>query len=185
MDITYPPDAWERVGQALQARRGQLGYGHRQREQFVADRGGDNPPSVKTIGRLERGERTRYPPSSVTRFEGMYAVEAGSIRDVLEGGELRPQPGTPGGPPAPGSPRTAAGADPTASDAAWAEWRGRLLAHERELLGEAEVLFPGERLAQMLWLTPHATREERLELIRGYRELRAGGSAGERRTGTA
>ena len=101
MDTTYPPDAWERTGRALERRRGQLGYGFRRRDDFIRERGGDNPPSTKTIGRLERGDRAGYPESTITLFEQMYAVEPGSIEASLAGGELTPLPGTPGGPPAP------------------------------------------------------------------------------------
>ena len=97
MDNVYPRDAWKRLGEMLEARRGQLGYGYRQREQFLAARGGP-PPSLKTLARLERGERTRYPPATVTRLEAMYGWAPGSFASVLEGGDPVPLPV----PPAPG-----------------------------------------------------------------------------------
>lgn len=107
MDTTHPPGAWQRAGRELERRREQLGYGSRKRPEFVRDRGGASPPSVKTIGRLERGERDAFPASRIAQFERMYAVEPGSIEAVLAGGDLTPLPGAPGGPPAPGSARLA------------------------------------------------------------------------------
>lgn len=83
MDKAYPPEAWRRLGRALEARRGQLGYGFRQRERFLADHGGP-PPSVKTLARLERGERTAYPPGTVTRLESLYELASGSFGAFLE-----------------------------------------------------------------------------------------------------
>jgi hypothetical protein len=83
MDKAYPPEAWRRLGSALEARRGQLGYGFRQREGFLADHGGA-PPSVKTLARLERGERASYPPATITRLESMYEVAPGSFEAFLE-----------------------------------------------------------------------------------------------------
>lgn len=98
MDKTYPPEAWRRLGKLLEQRRGQLGYGFRQREQFLRDRGGP-PPSLKTLARLERGERTAYPDSTVTLLESLYGYEPGSFEAVLRGGEpvTRPVAAAPGG----------------------------------------------------------------------------------------
>jgi len=97
MDSTYPPEAWKRLGKVLEARRGQLGYGFRQRERFLADRGGP-PPSVKMLARLERGERTSYPPATVTLLESLYGYAPGSFDAVLAGGEPAPLPAAPGPP---------------------------------------------------------------------------------------
>src|SRR6185312_16153279 len=54
---TYPHEAWRRLGVALERRRGELGYGYRQRGQFVRDRSA-GMISIKTISRLEKGERS-------------------------------------------------------------------------------------------------------------------------------
>jgi hypothetical protein len=89
MDKAYPPEAWKRLGEVLEIRRGQLGYGFRQREQFLRDRGGP-PPSVKTLARLERGERDAYPPATLTRLESLYGYAPGSFEAVLAGGEPVP-----------------------------------------------------------------------------------------------
>ncbi len=86
MDKQYPPDAWKRLGKALEARRGELGYGFRQRGKFLDDRGGA-PPSVKTLARLERGERTAYPDATVTRLESLYAITPGSFEAFLASGK--------------------------------------------------------------------------------------------------
>lgn len=112
MDKAYPPEAWKRLGEELQKRRGQLGYGFRQRGDFLTDRGGP-PPSAKMLARLERGERGAYPPSTITRLEALYEYAPGSFEAILAGGEgtpvaapprapLRAAPDAP--PSAPGSP---------------------------------------------------------------------------------
>ena len=69
-------------------RRGQLGYGYRQRGTFLRDSGVNL--SVKTIARLERGERDAYPDATVSMIERIYRVQPGSIEAVLRGGELTP-----------------------------------------------------------------------------------------------
>lgn len=91
MDKTYPPDAWKRLGKTLEARRGELGYGFRQREKFLADRGGP-PPSPKMLARLERGERDSYPDATVRRLETLYQYAPGSFEAILAGGEGTPLP---------------------------------------------------------------------------------------------
>jgi transcriptional regulator with XRE-family HTH domain len=87
MDKTYPPEAWLLLGKTLEQRRAQLGYGFRQRRKFLADRGGVNPPSTKMLDRLERGERTTYPDTTVTYLEALYGYEAGSFEAILNGDE--------------------------------------------------------------------------------------------------
>lgn len=91
MDKQYPPEAWKRLGRALEARRGELGYGFRQRGKFLADHGGA-PPSVKTLARLERGERTSYPPATITRLESLYECAPGSFEAFLADGGARSLP---------------------------------------------------------------------------------------------
>jgi hypothetical protein len=89
MDNEYPPEAWRRLGRALEAWRGQMGYGFRQREKFLAERGGP-PPSLKTLARLERGERTFYPEGTLARLESLYGYAPGSFEAILAGGEGKP-----------------------------------------------------------------------------------------------
>jgi hypothetical protein len=86
MKDTYTSDAWQRLGRMLQRRRGELGYGFRQRARFVEQRG-SSKISVKTISRLENGERDSYPESTIGTVEAMYQWSAGSIESVLTGGE--------------------------------------------------------------------------------------------------
>lgn len=95
MDKTYPPDAWKHLGKVLERRRGQLGYGFRQRGEFLRAKGGP-PPSAKMLARLERGERTAYPDSTLTLLESMYGYAPGSFEAILRGEEPVPLPGTPG-----------------------------------------------------------------------------------------
>jgi hypothetical protein len=84
----YPQEAWIRLGRLMQRRRGQLGYGHRQRGTFVRDRG--TSLSEKTVARMERGERGAYPESTIGAAEALYGWEPGSIALALEGGEPAP-----------------------------------------------------------------------------------------------
>lgn len=83
---TYPFESWLRLGQMLERRRGELGYGYRQRARFVAERGGGRI-SIKTISRLEKGERPSYPESTIGTIEAMYQWSPGSVEAVLTGGE--------------------------------------------------------------------------------------------------
>jgi len=83
---SYPSDAWHRLGRMLERRRGELGYGYRQRARFVMERGGGKI-SVKTISRLEKAERCSYPESTVGTIEAMYQWSPGSVECVLMGGE--------------------------------------------------------------------------------------------------
>lgn len=83
---TYLQDAWLRLGRMLERRRGELGYGFRQRAIFVRDCGA-GMISVKTISRLEKGERGSYPESTIGAVEAMYQWSPGSVESVLSGGE--------------------------------------------------------------------------------------------------
>lgn len=93
---TYPPESWSRLGRMLERRRGELGYEFRQRARFVTERGGGRI-SVKTISRLEKGERGSYPEATIGTIEAMYQWSPGSVEVVLKGGEpntiLTPPPG--------------------------------------------------------------------------------------------
>jgi hypothetical protein len=83
---TFPNEAWTRLGRMLERRRGELGYGFRQRARFARERGA-GMLSVKTISRLENGERDSYPESTVGTVEAMYQWRPGSVERVLAGGE--------------------------------------------------------------------------------------------------
>ncbi len=86
---TYPRDAWLRLGRMLERRRAELGYGFRQRAIFVRARGA-GAISLKTISRLEKGERGSYPESTLGTVEAMYQWSPGSVEAVLTGGEANP-----------------------------------------------------------------------------------------------
>src|SRR5215510_14643542 len=85
----YPAEAWRRLGRMLERRRGELGYGFRQRARFARERGG-GMISVKTISRLENGERDSYSESTVGTVEAIYQWSPGSVESVLMGGEPNP-----------------------------------------------------------------------------------------------
>ncbi len=94
---TYPHEAWQRLGRALERRRGELGYGFRQRGRFSRERGGGRI-SIKTISRLEKGERSSYPQSTVGAVETIYHWAPGSVEAVLRGGDPDPLAVTPAPP---------------------------------------------------------------------------------------
>jgi hypothetical protein len=82
---TYPLESWRRLGGVLERRRGELGFGFRQRARFVDERGGGI--SLKTISRLEKGERPSYPPATIGKIEAMYQLSPGSVEAILMGEE--------------------------------------------------------------------------------------------------
>jgi hypothetical protein len=88
---TYPYESWVRLGRLLERRRADLGYGFRQRARFAMERG-NGRISLKTISRLEKGERDSYPESTIGTIERMYRWSSGSVEAVLMGGEPRELP---------------------------------------------------------------------------------------------
>jgi hypothetical protein len=131
---TYPYEAWLRLGRMLERRRGELGYGFRQRARFARERG-SGKISVKTISRLEKGERDSYPESTVGTVETMYRWAPGSVESVLRGGEpnallIAPQPGR--------NPITTTYAAPTSGErlASWVFVRMRQRGHQEEVIHE-------------------------------------------------
>lgn len=82
---SYPPEAWERLGDILARRRGQLGYGYRQRRTFAEANG--LKLSARTLQRLEQAERDAYPEETIGIAEVIYRLAPGSIAAVLRGGE--------------------------------------------------------------------------------------------------
>lgn len=93
----YPPDAWQRLGKMLQERRGQLGYGYRQRGRFLQERGGLNAPSGKMLSRLENGKFFGFPDETIAALERLYGYEPGSFEAILRGSEPVPVNETPAG----------------------------------------------------------------------------------------
>lgn len=168
MDKAYPPEAWKRLGEVLEVRRGQLGYGFRQREQFLRDRGGP-PPSVKTLARLERGERDAYPPATVTRLESLYGYAPGSFEAVLAGGEPARLEEAAAAGPVHAAPR---GDNDPADDAAARLFRGDTR-HDRLIrniwrLGEAYDTSRKERIAMIRVVDPQLA--DALEDVAGQSE---------------
>jgi hypothetical protein len=124
---TYPHEAWQRLGRALERRRGELGYGFRQRGRFSREQGGGRI-SIKTISRLEKGERASYPQATIGAAETIYQWAPGSFEAVLQGGEPAPLPAV-AAPPARRHPLTAGHAPPTPGEriASWVYVRMREL----------------------------------------------------------
>jgi hypothetical protein len=133
---TYPSEAWQRLGRMLERRRGELGYGFRQRARFVQERG-SRMISVKTISRLENGERGSYPESTIGTVEVIYQWSPGSVEAVLEGGE--PNPLLQSAPPSGGRHAlTNPEAPPTAGEriASWVYVRMRQRGHTEDAVHE-------------------------------------------------
>jgi|SRR5215472_7607469 len=132
---TYSYDAWLRLGRLLERRRGELGYGFRQRARFARERAEDRGArlSVKTISRLEKGQRSSYPESTLGSIEAMYQWSPGSIETVLRGGEPNPLIR---GVPTSRSTLTSADAPTTAGErlASWVYVRMRQLGHGDEAI---------------------------------------------------
>ena len=133
----YPPEAWRRLGLALERRRTELGYGFRQRGRFTRDEGGGKL-SIKTISRLENGERDSYPESTVATAEAMYRWAPGSIASVLEGREPEPlvSTGVRLRPPAPAADGEHAAPTPGERIASWVYVRMRQLGHDEGAIHE-------------------------------------------------
>lgn len=131
---TYPHEAWQRLGRALERRRGELGYGFRQRGRFTRERGGGKL-SIKTISRLEKGERDSYPEATIGTAEAMYMWAPGSFESVLRGGSPDPlvMP-----PPRGRDPITTEHAPATSGEriTSWVYVRMRQLGHDEEAIHE-------------------------------------------------
>jgi hypothetical protein len=130
---TYSHDAWQRLGRALERRRGELGYGFRQRGRFTRERGGGRI-SIKTISRLEKGERDSYPEATVGAAEAIYQWAPGSFDAVLKGGE--PDPLVLASPVPPRNPITIEHAPLTPGEriASWVYVRMRQLGYEDDAI---------------------------------------------------
>lgn len=86
MDKPHPPEAWKRLGRALELRRMQLSPGYSNRRRFARERGA--VVSSKTLERLERGERGTYSDDTVADVEHLYALAPGSFWDSVRTGKL-------------------------------------------------------------------------------------------------
>jgi hypothetical protein len=133
----YPPEAWRRLGLALERRRAELGYGFRQRGRFVREQGGGKL-SVKTISRLEKGERDSYPESTAAIAEAMYGWAPGSFASVLAGREPDPLVAAPvpQGVPAASVAVGYAAATPGERIASWVYVRMRQLGYDEQAIHE-------------------------------------------------
>jgi hypothetical protein len=92
--------------------------------------------SVKTISRLEKGERASYPESTVGAAETIYQWAPGSFESVLRGGE--PDPLVVAPPAAKRNPITTESAPPTPGEriASWVYVRMRQLGYQDDAIHE-------------------------------------------------
>ena len=97
--LDYPPARWEALGAALIRRRctmtrddGTPG-GYHIRAEFCRRPGA---LSSQLVLALERGKRTNYEPSTLTRAEACYQLQDGAIANYLSGVTRVLHPGEPG-----------------------------------------------------------------------------------------
>ena len=83
MDI-HSSDEWERLGNELRKRRGQLGYGSRERKRFASETG----LHYRLVQRIETGEREGYPPETIAQVEAAYRLERDAIGAYFTTGRL-------------------------------------------------------------------------------------------------
>jgi len=77
------PAAWQRLAQHVVDRRGSRGW----TQADVAERGGISKDRIQEI---EKGVLTSYRPTTIGGLERGLEWEAGSVRDVLNGGAATP-----------------------------------------------------------------------------------------------
>lgn len=80
----HDKDDWIRLGQALIRRRVQMDPAYRNLSRFARERGME----YRVLWDLEKGARDNYQNTTLIAAEVAYAVKFGSIRAVLDGGEL-------------------------------------------------------------------------------------------------
>lgn len=86
--MTAGADNWQRLGDALIRRRGQIGYPRR--AAFVRAKN-VSKSNARILAAIENNERQSYDRETLIYFEDLYELETGSIRKVIdEGGELTP-----------------------------------------------------------------------------------------------
>lgn len=73
-------DAWERLARLVRDRREREGW----TQLDVVTRGG---PSLDRLQAIEASRNTRYSPRTLSKLERALGWEAGSVREVLTGGE--------------------------------------------------------------------------------------------------
>jgi hypothetical protein len=80
--VSYPPEAWERLGRLLVSRRVQLDPAFRNRQKFIAATG----MHERLVSDLEKGRRYSYRPATIDAVEAAYGLTPGSLDRVLQGG---------------------------------------------------------------------------------------------------
>jgi hypothetical protein len=125
---------WKKLGDSLVERRVQLGF--RSRAAFCEERGVD----YRLVYDIEQARRTNFTRSTVAALEVAYALAPGSISRFLAGGDLETVP--------PSRPAAAA------LSGSGSLTVGTVPADLEVLAREAEILFPGDRVKQGIWMFP-------------------------------
>lgn len=84
--MSYPEEAWKRLGDLLTERRVQISPEYRNRLKFAAETG----LNERLVSDLERGRRTSYRDTSLQAVEIAYQLQPGNITRALRGGGLEP-----------------------------------------------------------------------------------------------
>lgn len=82
--MSYPPEAWERLGRLLVSRRVQLDPAYRNRQKFIAATG----LHERLVSDLENARRFSYRTATMDAVEAAYGLAAGGLERALQGGEL-------------------------------------------------------------------------------------------------
>jgi hypothetical protein len=111
----------------------QLDPRYSNRRLFADERG----INIRTVSDVEHGRRDNYEPVTIAAIEVAYMLAPGSVWRTLAGGDLEPAP----------PPRGAA--------VPLSGVGGLTVSADLEVLArEAEILFPGDRVKQGIWMFP-------------------------------
>lgn len=82
--MSYPPEAWERLGRLLITRRVQIDPVFRNRQKFIAATG----LHERLVSDLEKGRRFSYRPATIDAVEAAYGLIPGTFDRSLQEGVL-------------------------------------------------------------------------------------------------
>ena len=82
--MTSPDPAWERLARLLFQRRAQMSPRYANRSRFASERGVD----YRLVYDVEKERRRNFGDAAISALESAYDLVPGTIRRVLDGGEL-------------------------------------------------------------------------------------------------